>query len=71
VGHVRDIAFADDDRGFAQGGGRIALDDRRAAGEVAGRVEVRVVAVVGDPLVDERRAGSRAASTSRIGGRSS
>ena len=45
MGHVGDVALADDDRRRGERRRRVALHDRRAARDVAGRVEVRVVGV--------------------------
>ena len=56
MGHVRDVALADDDRGAGESRRRVALDDRRAAGDVARGVDVWIVAIVRDRLVDEPRA---------------
>ena len=53
VSHVGDVPLEDDDRRPGQGRRRVTLDDRGPAGDVTGRIEVRVVGVVRDGFVDE------------------
>ena len=72
VGHVGDIALADDDRRGGDRGRRVALHDRRPArrrcrpGRAPGRGRRSAT-----PSWTSGEPGSSAASTSRIGGRSS
>ena len=55
MGHVRHVALADDDGRGGEGGRRITLDDGRAARDIAGRGEIRVVGVGVERGMDQRR----------------